>query len=109
MTTISYVWNFPKFDVAPSEDGLTNVVKTVHWQYKGTDDDNVNFSSMLYGTVDLPPPDSENFIPYEDLTFEWTVTIVGLLLPLSDMELKLAELILAQQNPEIVEMEPPFE
>ena len=30
MTT--YTWSFPQFDTAPSEDGLTNVVKTIHWR-----------------------------------------------------------------------------
>lgn len=33
MTT--YAWTFPQFDVAKSEDGLTDVVKTIHCAMTG--------------------------------------------------------------------------
>ena len=30
--SIVYTWSFPQFEVAPSEDGLTNVVSVIHWR-----------------------------------------------------------------------------
>ena len=34
-----FTWSFPQFDVAKAEDGLTDVVKTIHWRYDAVDGD----------------------------------------------------------------------
>ena len=28
----AYTWDFPTVDTAPSEDGLSDVIKTIHWR-----------------------------------------------------------------------------
>ena len=35
MTT--YTWSFPQFEVAPSTDGLTDIVRVIHWRVDGFD------------------------------------------------------------------------
>lgn len=64
---ITYTWQIPQLDCMPSKDGLTNVVKTVHWRLVGTDG---TYNSLSYGSQAFPRPDSADFIPYEDLTEE---------------------------------------
>lgn len=63
MTT--YTWTDEQMIVAPSEAGLTNVVKRVFATYVA--DDGVNTYSQLMA-VTLDPPDPENFTPYAELT-----------------------------------------
>ena len=53
-------------DCVIDEDGLTNVVKTVHWRLIGTDENEV--SSDIYGAQSFPAPEAEGYIPFEQLT-----------------------------------------
>lgn len=103
---ISYIWNFSQFVVAPSEDGLTDVVKGVHWEYFGV---KTEYSARLYGIVELLSPNPEDFIPYADLTADWTVDVVSNILDVPEMQAKLAQLIFQLEHPSTVNMEPPFE
>jgi hypothetical protein len=64
---ITYTWNFSPLEVVLSEDGLTNVVKTVHWRLIGTDS---GFNESVYGSEAMDTPVPENFIDYEDITKE---------------------------------------
>jgi hypothetical protein len=68
MTTIN--WQISSLDCIPSQDGHTNVVKTVHWRCEGTDE---GHSGSVYATCTLPPPEAD-FTVYEDLTME---TVLG--------------------------------
>jgi hypothetical protein len=36
----TYTWDFPALDTAPSEDGLSDVIKTIHWRITAVSDDN---------------------------------------------------------------------
>ena len=56
-----------------SEDGLSDVCKTVHYSFfknktVGEGDDAVTYSASSIGTVGLDAPDSENFTAYSDIT-----------------------------------------
>ena len=64
---ITYTWTFGPLDVTLSEDGLSNVVKTVHWRLTGVDG---NFSETVYGSEGMDSPVPANFIDYEDITKE---------------------------------------
>jgi len=68
--SITYTWEFNPLDCVPSYNGLTNVVKTVHWRYIGTDGTN---TASLYGSIGLNPPDTNTYIQYANLTMN-TVT-----------------------------------
>lgn len=102
---INYTWVFPQFDVAKSEDGLTDVVKVIHWQYFGADGE---YTASEYGTVTLGPPNPTDFIPYDQLTEQWAINAVSEQVNVLDMEARLAVDIAAQKNPPIVPMPPPF-
>ena len=62
--TATITWIINALDCAPSEDGKTNVVKTVHWACSGVDS---GHSGNAYSTCSLPSPVGE-FVEYASLT-----------------------------------------
>lgn len=77
--TVSFKWIVAGLDVAPSEDGLTNVVKVVHWRLSALSSEGP--SEEAYGTATLSPGDPASFTPYEDVTYPqavaWTEEALG--------------------------------
>ena len=67
---MSYTWKVAALDYAVSQDGLSNVVTTVHWTCS-KEDENGN-SGSAYGTHSLPAPDPNNFTAWDNLD-EFTV------------------------------------
>ena len=67
---MSYQWKVAALDYAVSQDGLSNVVTTVHWTCS-KEDENGN-SGYAYGTHSLPAPDPNNFTAWDNLD-EFTV------------------------------------
>lgn len=65
MSEISYTWGIAKLECAPSDNGLQNVVRTVHWTYQATDG---THTASSYGSVGLEAPDAESFTAYALLT-----------------------------------------
>ena len=102
---IVYTWSFPQFDVVPSEDGMTDVVKTIHWRYDAVDGD---YSAGAYGTVGLGEPNPTDFIPYNQLTEQWTIDAVSASVDVPAMQEALAKQIADEKNPPVVPMQPPF-
>lgn len=70
--SISYTWSFPKFDVATSEDGLSNVVKVIFYILTATDDAS-GASVTREGAFGIPDADPSIFIPLENLTKQWAI------------------------------------
>ena len=67
---MSHTWKVAALDYAVSQDGLSNVVTTVHWTCS-KEDENGN-SGHAYGTHGLPEPDPSNFVAWDNLD-EFTV------------------------------------
>jgi|SRR5210317_946601 len=67
---MSYTWKVAALDYAVSQDGLANVVTTVHWTCS-KEDENGN-TGYSYGTHALSAPDPANFTAWDDLD-EFTV------------------------------------
>jgi hypothetical protein len=103
---ITYTWNFGFFDVVKSEDGLTNVVKTIHWVINAVDG---TYSASSYGTVSLGSPNPSDFIPYDQLTEAWTISVCSASLNVPEIEAGLAADIANQIDPPVVPMDPPFQ
>jgi hypothetical protein len=80
---IEYKWTISALDCAVNEEGLENVVKTVHWRYRGTDED--GNTAELYGAQPVPSPNPEEFSAYETLTQE---VVEGWLESIMDVEEK---------------------
>ena len=70
MTTI-YNWVISQMDTAPSLDGLTDVVVTVHWRRNANaiDGDKTYFADV-YGAMGCATPSETDFTAYPDLTYE---------------------------------------
>lgn len=106
---ISYKWKIAQLDCAVSEDGLSNVVKAVHWQYIGTDTDvdtGVETSGVIIGVTPLASPSSGSFTSYEDLTLE---TVSGWLeshdkINVDDMQLRIQNQISEKLTPTMVSL-----
>jgi hypothetical protein len=103
MTT--FTWSFPQFDVAKAEDGLTDVVKTIHWRYDAQDG---AFNAGAYGSVGLGEPDPDAFVPYTQITEAWAITCVTAQVNLEELNAALEKQIENQKNPPVVPMVPPF-
>lgn len=65
---ITYTWSISRLDCAPSENGLTNVVKVIHWSLTGQDESGV--SASINNSYPLPEPNPEAFNDYSTLTKE---------------------------------------
>jgi len=103
MTT--FKWSFPQFDVIKSEDGLTDVVKTIHWIYAAVDG---AYTASACGTVGLGAPNPADFIPYNQLTEAWAISVCSASLDVPSMNVSLAANIADQIDPPITPMSPPF-
>lgn len=69
--TTTYEWVVSQMDTAPSLDGLTDVVVTVHWRRNAVaiDGDKIYYADT-YGAMGCTTPSSIDFTAYPDLTFE---------------------------------------
>ncbi len=87
----SYTWDIPTFDTAPSEDGLSDVIKTIHYRYTATSDqtdaDGAAYTATTYGTVS-PTVDPDNFVAFASVDKAWAVAKVLAGLEMTEDELK---------------------
>ena len=103
---ITYTWNISRMDCAPSENGLTDVVKVIHWILQAQDENGV--SSSINNSYPLPSPTPEGFTDYSTLTEE---TVIGWLesnLDVGYLQSRLANEIATQYNPPIVPLPLPW-
>lgn len=111
---VKYTWEFYNFDVAPTVDNLSNVVKTVHWRLNAVDKDDNNYTSSVYGTVSLSDPDSSTFKEFSKLTKTTVQNWVESELNKNDenavgkMKEKLADQIEDQKQPKIISKTAPW-
>ena len=103
---ITYTWNISKLDCAPSENGLTNIVKIIHWTLAGVDENGV--SSSMSNSYPLSTPSPEGFADYSTLTQE---TVIGWLesgLDVGYIKTRLSNEISSQYNPPITSLPLPW-
>jgi len=100
-----YTWSFPQFDVAPLADGLTDVVKTIHWRVDGVDGE---YSAGAYGSVALEPPNPSAFTPFTSISEQWAIDNVVQSVPLADIQNGIEAAIEAKRNPPVVGKAAPF-
>ena len=103
---ITYTWGISRLDCAPSENGLTDVVKTIHWGLTGIDENGI--SASMSNSYPLPSPTPEGFTDYSLLTEE---TVIGWLesnLDVGYLHTYLANQIASQYNPPITPLPLPW-
>lgn len=96
MTT---TWTIRKLDVAPSKDGLTNIVTQIHWRVTATDgtvSENIDGGSM----VDVPDP--ELFTDFTELTEAIVLGWLSEIIDFQALEVLAEKLLLDKLNPPII-------
>jgi hypothetical protein len=94
MTTYKWVISDLK---AKIEDGeLSNVIDTIHWRYQATDGEHI---ADVYGSVGLEAPDSDSFIPSEELTEDIVISWLEAKLDVEALKEGLDAQIDSQKNP----------
>ena len=105
----TYKWVVSQLDTAPSEDGLTDVVKTVHWRYQAeqVDGDKTYFADT-YGASSVAQPNPQNFVPYADVTEADVISWLEEVLPVDAMQASLEANIALQITPKEVTLPLPW-
>lgn len=103
---ITYNWIISSMDSKIHEEGLDDVVVTVHWRRSAQTDDynpetETGYYADVYGALSVGPVDPATFIPYNDLTKE---NVEGWLNEMTDptpaeLDEQLAANIELQKNP----------
>lgn len=92
-------------DCIIDDDGMTNVIQTIHWRLTGTDENGI--SSDVYGSQSFPKPSEEGFIPFEDLTKEIVVGWLEATLDVPALEAQIEAQINLINNPVMVQLSLP--
>ncbi len=103
MTT--YQWVINQMDTKPTEDGLTDVVVTVHWTRIAQQED-INVS--CYGSMGCTTPSSTDFTAYPDLTYEQVCSWLDAGLDVASIDLGLDGQIENIINPPVIVLPLPF-
>jgi len=73
---ITYTYAITAMEMAPSLDGLTDVITVVKFNYTGLDADS-GFEGVFNGSYPVDAPDPINYVPLADLTeqdvIDWIV------------------------------------
>jgi hypothetical protein len=102
----TYQWVINQMDTKPTEDGLTDVVVTVHFT-RTAQLDEILVSS--YGTMGCSTPSETDFTAYPDLTYEQVCGWLEAGLDVPAIDLALDQKIENIINPPIVVLPLPFE
>lgn len=107
MTT--YKWIILVMDTAPSDDGLTDVVKTVHWRRQAESVvADKTYIAEVYGAMGCTAPDPMAFTPYADLTFDEVCSWLEANMDVTALDASLDGQIENQINPPIVQLPLPW-
>jgi hypothetical protein len=105
----TYTWDYPQLDTAPSEGGLSDVVKQIHWRLNAvsdvhTNDEGAPLSVSAYGTAAAGEADADNFTAFDSITKDWCKekVLAGLDKTEAELQAMLDEQIENLANPPIV-------
>lgn len=81
----------------------------IHWRRRNTETVNAKeYISEVYGTYNCPPPDLNDFIPYQDLTKQEVDSWLDDGLDVISLDLNLDNQIEQLVNPPLVQLPLPF-
>ena len=103
---ITYNWTISQLDTAPQSEGLIDVVKTVHYRYKGIDGD---YQAETYGTYACGEPSQSDFTAYPDLTEQDVIGWLEAGLDVDAMQTSIETQIENLKNPPIVNLGLPWQ
>lgn len=102
---VEYEFVVISMNAAPSENGLSNVVKTVNWRYIAKD--GFHFGEV-YGSTDLSAPDPSSYIEYDGLTIETVVGWITNNVNLDHLQQQALYDLNQKKNPQLVENAVPW-
>ena len=94
---INYQWTISALDCKVKEEDLNDVVYTVHWRYRGTDENGI--TAETYGAQSVGTPDPDDFTPYDEITKEQVVSWLEASMDVDAMDVNLANQINLIINP----------
>ena len=103
---ITYTWSISKLDCAPAENGLTNIVKVIHWGFTGIDENGV--SASMSNSYPLSTPSPEAFTDYSTLTEATVISWLESNLDVGYIKSRLSNEIASQYNPPITPLPLPW-
>lgn len=101
----TYYWVIESMQTAPTEDGLTDVVKVVYWRRCAS------FGEILvnvYGAMACQTPSSTDFTAYPDLTYDQVCNWLDAGLPVAEIDANLDVALENLINPPVVTLPLPF-
>ena len=103
---MTYNWVITGIDVVPNWNGLSNVVRTIHARYVGT-----NGSSTAYIVIaaDVEEPDPENYLAFEGLTEAAAIAWIEARTDISNLQMILGKMINPDVLPATITVAPPWE
>ena len=90
----SIYWKINKLEVIPEEGSLSEIIQYVYYQRIASEGE---YSTFIEGKMLFPLPESNGFIPYENITEE---DIISWILP--NIELEEVDLFLNQKLDDII-------
>ena len=102
---VEYEFVVISMNTAPSENELSNVVKTVNWRYIARDG---FYFGEVYGSTDLSAPDPSNYIEYDGLTIETVVGWITNNVNLDHLQQQVLYDLNQKKNPQLVENAVPW-
>ena len=103
---ITYTWGIYRLDCAPAENGLTDVVKIIHWGLTGVDENGI--SASMSNSYPLPSPSPEAFTDYATLAEETVISWLENNLDVGYLHTYLANEIASKYNPPITPLPLPW-
>ena len=101
----TYTWNVNTMDTAPSQDGLSDVVKVIHWRLTATND---THTAETYSTVSLDAPSAESFTAFASLTEAQVIAWVESKVDVDALKAGLDAQLVTLANPPIVVKQGPW-
>ena len=101
----NYTWTISSLETAPQEGQLIDVVKIVHWRYKGVDED---YSAEVYSSFACAEPSATDFTAYPDLTEADVIAWLEAGLDVDSLKANIDSQIADQKNPKIVVLPLPW-
>ena len=96
--TIDYSYKIKELEMAPSLDGLSDVITRVRFTYTGVDAD-TGYSGSFQGATPMPSPSTGSFTPLNQLTEEEVIEWVKISHPVGHMQEQIQKQINLQITP----------
>jgi len=103
---ITYTWNILNIEVTPSYKGFSDIVCNVDFEYTGTNEDGI--SHTIERRIPFYKVDSNNYIPYNQLTKEKIVNWIETSINLENIHKLMEYEISIKARPEPVKKALPF-